>query len=253
VNVQVGDRLADDVVDRYERPLSSQGIDQCTSDLLRGRQQRLHQALRQVQQRVDVLQRSDEDMALEDRSVIKERDHLVSTQDDRSLDIAAADLAEHVVGHRHETSAIGIRRRELNRVGRLSNISSIMMGYMSTPAYSPPGWPSQVRPPGAPGWEATAIAYLLDCCPADFRTYRVLRNHPIVLAQFALHFVNGQQEASERGLAEVRTSLGEYVEPDIVEAATQAWLEQGARLVRTRRAVALLEEALRGRVFVRKL
>jgi hypothetical protein len=81
----------------------------------------------------------------------------------------------------------------------------------------------------------------------------VLRNHPVVLAQFAMHFVKGQQEASERGLAEVRTSISDYVEPDIVDAATQAWLEQGAQLVRTRRAVALLDEALRGRVFVRKL
>jgi hypothetical protein len=124
---------------------------------------------------------------------------------------------------------------------------------MSTRAYAPPGWPSAVRPPGAPGWEASAITYLLDCCPADFRAYRVLRNHPVVLAQFAIHFVNGQQETSERGLAGVRTSLSEYVEPEIVEAATQAWLEQAARLVRIRRAVALLDEALRGRVFVRKL
>jgi hypothetical protein len=68
-----------------------------------------------------------------------------------------------------------------------------------------------------------------------------------------MQFVNGQQEVSQRGLAEVRTSLGDYVDPDIVEAAAQAWLEQGARLTRTRRAVTLLEEALRGRVFVRKL
>ena len=124
---------------------------------------------------------------------------------------------------------------------------------MSSSAYVPPGWPSEVRPPGAPGWEATAIAYLLDCCPADFRAYRVLRNHPVVLAEFASHFVEGQHEASQRGLAAVRTSLSESVEPDIVEAATEVWLEQGARLVRTRRSVALLADALRGRVFVRKL
>ena len=132
-------------------------------------------------------------------------------------------------------------------------MSSNKLRAVSTSAYAPPGWPNQVRPPGAPGWEATAIAYLLDCCPADFRAYRVLRNHPVVLAQFAMQFVNGQQEASQRGLAVVRTSLSDYVDPDIIEAAAQAWLEQGARLARTRRAVALLEEALRGRVFVRKL
>ena len=112
---------------------------------------------------------------------------------------------------------------------------------------------AQVRPPGAAGWEATVISYLLDCCPPDFRTYRVLRNHPVVLAQFATHFVNGQHEASQRGLAAVRTSISEYVDAEVVEAATQAWLEQGARLARTRRAVALIEEALHGRVFVRKL
>ena len=51
----------------------------------------------------------------------------------------------------------------------------------------------------------------------------------------------------------IRTSLSEYVEPDVVAAATEAWLEQGARLARTRRSVTLLAEALRGRVFVRKL
>ena len=126
-------------------------------------------------------------------------------------------------------------------------------GGVTTPAFVPPGWPRQVRPPGTSGWEATAIAYLLDCCPPDFRAYRVLRNHPVVLAQFATHFVNAYDEASQRGVAAVRTSLSEYVEPDVVEAATEAWLEQGARLARTRRAVALVEEALRGRVFVRKL
>jgi hypothetical protein len=128
-----------------------------------------------------------------------------------------------------------------------------MLRLVSSSAYAPPGWPSQVRPPGAPGWEATAIAYLLDCCPPDFRAYRVLRNHPVVLAEFASHFVDGQHEAAQRGLAEVRTSLSEYVEPDVVAAATEAWLEQGARLARTRRSVTLLAEALRGRVFVRKL
>jgi len=124
---------------------------------------------------------------------------------------------------------------------------------VTSAAYVPPGWPSEVRPPGVSGWEATAIAYLLDCCPADFRAYRVLRNHPVVLAQFASHFVEGQHDASQRALAEVRTSLSEYVEPDVVDAATEAWLEQGARLARTRRSVSLLAEALRGRVFVRKL
>jgi hypothetical protein len=125
--------------------------------------------------------------------------------------------------------------------------------FESSLAYAPPGWPDEVRPPGAPDWEVTATAFLLDCCPADFRSYRVLRNHPIVLAQFARHFVEGQSQAAQEGLAAVRTGLQDFVEPSVLEEATQAWLEQSARLVRTRRAVAMVEAVLRGRTFVPKM
>lgn len=124
---------------------------------------------------------------------------------------------------------------------------------MTAVIYTPPGWPEAVRAPGAPDWEATAVAFLLDCCPADFRAYLVLRRHPVVLARFAVQFVGSQCEATQNGLADVRTSLSRYVPPEVVAAATEAWLEQSARLVRVRRAVALVEEALRGKVFVRRL
>ena len=124
---------------------------------------------------------------------------------------------------------------------------------MTSPIYTPPGWPDRVRPPGAPDWEATAIAFLLDCCPADFRAYPVLRNHPVVLARFAAQFVEGQYHSTQQGLAGARISLIDYVSAEVVESATEAWLEQSAQLVRVRRAVALVEEALRGKVFVRRL
>ncbi len=119
--------------------------------------------------------------------------------------------------------------------------------------YTPPGWPEQVRPPGAPDWEATATSYLLDCCPADFRAYPVLRRHPVVLARFAAQFVEGHYRAAETGLAGVRVSLVDQVPAEVVESAVDAWLEQRAHLVRVRRAVALIEEALRGKVFIRRL
>src|SRR3712207_7595058 len=51
---------------------------------------------------------------------------------------------------------------------------------------SPPGWPFQVHPPGAPGWERTAASWLLDICPPEYRSYPVLRRHDVVLARFAL-------------------------------------------------------------------
>jgi hypothetical protein len=120
-------------------------------------------------------------------------------------------------------------------------------------AFAPAGWPEEVRPPGAPEWELTAMAFLFDCCPADFRGHAVLRRHPLVLARFAAHFVAGQCRSSQEGLAEIRTSLQRVVAPDVVEAAAQVWLEQVARLARTRRAVTLVEEALRGHVFTPRL
>jgi hypothetical protein len=119
--------------------------------------------------------------------------------------------------------------------------------------YVPPGWPARVRPPGAPEWESTAISFLLDCCPPDFRAYRVLRNHPVVLARFAARFVEGQHRCTQEGLAEIRTSLKDLVASGVIEAAAQAWLAEDARLARTRRAVMLVEQALRGQAFVRKL
>jgi hypothetical protein len=124
---------------------------------------------------------------------------------------------------------------------------------MTSLAYVPPGWPAQVRPPGAPDWESTAIGFLLDCCPPDFRAYRVLRNHPVVLARFAARFVEGQHRCAQEGLAEIRTSLKDLVASGVIEAAAEAWLAEDARLARTRRAVLLIEQALRGQAFVRKL
>ena len=117
----------------------------------------------------------------------------------------------------------------------------------------PPGWPDEVRPPGAEDWESTAVAYLLDCCPPDFREYAVLRRHPVVLARFAAEFVEGQCAAARTGMRGLRVNLGQEVAPDVVESAAEAWKHQQAHLARVRRAVALIEEALRGKVFIRRL
>ncbi len=121
------------------------------------------------------------------------------------------------------------------------------------PAFSPPGWPDAVRPPGSPGWEGTAAVFLLDCCPADFRAYPVLRRHPVVLARFAAVYVSAHQEASAGALGTLRTGLAGQVPPEAVQAAVDAWEEQAALLVRRRREVGLVEDALRGRTFVQRL
>ena len=117
----------------------------------------------------------------------------------------------------------------------------------------PPGWPRRVRPPGAPGWEHTAVAWLLDLCPPEFRSYPVLRRHEVVLARFAVLHVEACQAAVRRGLSEARAELRDVADPDTVESAVETWHVEAARLLAERRAVGLVEEALRGKRFVARL
>lgn len=118
---------------------------------------------------------------------------------------------------------------------------------------SPPGWPHQVRPPGAPDWERSAVGWLLDICPPEFRAYPVLRRHEVVLARFAVLHVEACQSAVRRGLSEARAALRDVADPDTVERAVETWQREQARLLGERRAVGLVEEALRGRRFVARL
>ena len=122
------------------------------------------------------------------------------------------------------------------------------------PTYvAPPGWPAQVRPPDAPDWERTAQNWLLDICPPEYRSYPALRRHVVVLARFAVLYVEAQQAAVRRGLSEARANLRDVAPLDVVDAAVQTWQAEDARLSGARRAVGLVEEALRGRRFVARL
>lgn len=122
-----------------------------------------------------------------------------------------------------------------------------------TTLVTPPGWPAEVRPPGAPDWEGTAMAWLLDLCPPEYRSYPALRRHVVVLARFTALHVEASTRAVERGLSEARGGLREVAPPDVVEAAVQTWHREAARLLGVTRAVGLVEEALRGRRFRARL
>ena len=94
---------------------------------------------------------------------------------------------------------------------------------------------------------------MLDLCPPDFRGYPGLRKHVVVLARFAVLHVEAGQAAARRGLSEARSELRDVATPDVVEAAVQTWMIEDARLAGVRRAVGLVEEALRGRRFIARL
>jgi hypothetical protein len=123
---------------------------------------------------------------------------------------------------------------------------------MSRPV-APPGWPPQVRPPGAPDWERTAANWLLDICPPEYRSHPALRRHLVVLARFAVLHVEASQHAVNRGLSEARGALRDVADESAVEAAVETFHCEAARLLGVHRSVGLVEEALRGRRFVARL
>lgn len=118
---------------------------------------------------------------------------------------------------------------------------------------SPPGWPQGVRPPDAPDWEASAVEFLLDCCPAGFRNHPVLCRQPLVLARFAAWQLDGAARAGELDLRSLRTALARQVPPEVVAQAVEVWQEVGAQLLRRRREVRLVADALCGARFVARL
>lgn len=117
----------------------------------------------------------------------------------------------------------------------------------------PSGWPESVSAPGTQRMESDAVGFLLDCCPPDYRAYPLLRREAVVLARFAADQVEGQLRSTRKALSQARVGLGEVVGPEVLDGAVSMLESEESRLIRLRRAVALVEEALRGKVFMRKL
>ncbi len=120
-------------------------------------------------------------------------------------------------------------------------------------AYLPPGWPAGVHPPGSQDFEQTAVAWLLDVVPPDYRLYGVLRRHPAALASLARHHLAASVEGARQGYRTARTELGEALPPHGVDAVLAAYRNEGRRLVATASAVGLVERALRGETFTPRL
>ena len=120
-------------------------------------------------------------------------------------------------------------------------------------AYLPPGWPTGVHPPDSDDFETTAVAWLLEIVPPDYRLHGVLRRHPVALAAMARHHTSACVEGARAGYRTVRTELAEELPPHAVDAVLTAYRTEGRRLAATARAVALVERAIRGEIFAPKL
>jgi hypothetical protein len=120
-------------------------------------------------------------------------------------------------------------------------------------AYLPPGWPAGVHPPDSEEFEQTAVTWLLDVVPPDYRLHGVLRRHPYALAVLARHHVAACVRGARDGYRSARTELGGKLPPGGVEAVLEVYRAEGSRLVDTARAVDLVGRALRGEVFTPQL
>jgi hypothetical protein len=81
----------------------------------------------------------------------------------------------------------------------------------------------------------------------------VLRRHPLVLARFATAAVEGAVAAVDSALRTMRTDLRERVPPETIDAAVAALEQEKHRLQTNRRAVEVVERALRGERWVPRL
>jgi hypothetical protein len=110
-----------------------------------------------------------------------------------------------------------------------------------------------VHPPGSDDFETTAVAWLLEIVPPDYRLHGVLRRHPVALAAMARHHTSACVEGARAGYRTVRTELAEELPPHAVDAVLTAYRTEGRRLAATARAVVLVERAMRGEVFMPRL
>ena len=119
--------------------------------------------------------------------------------------------------------------------------------------YIPPGWPAGVHPPGSEEFESTAVGWLLDVVPPDYRLHGVLRRYPIALAVMARHHSKACVEGAREGYRTARTELAGVLPPHAIDTILAAYRKEGARLAETARAVDLVERALRGEVFTPRM
>jgi hypothetical protein len=98
----------------------------------------------------------------------------------------------------------------------------------------------------------TAVTWLLDVVPPDYRLHGVLRRHPLALAVLARHHLAACVQGAREGYRTARTELAS-LPPGGVDAVLEVYRAEGRRLVETARAVDLVGRALRGEVFTPQL
>jgi len=110
-----------------------------------------------------------------------------------------------------------------------------------------------VHPPGSEDFESTAVGWLLDVVPPDYRLHGVLRRYPVALAALARYHSKACVEGARQGYRAARTELAGALPPHAIDTVLAAYRKEGARLAATAEAVDLVERALRGEEFTPRM
>ena|SRR5690625_2758002 len=108
-----------------------------------------------------------------------------------------------------------------------------------------PDWPASVHPPGADSFEQTALVWLFDHVPADYRLHGVLRRHPVALSRLARQYVSATLEAAREGYRTARVDLRDHVPPRALDQVMNAYLAEGRRTAALLRSISAVDTALR--------
>ncbi|WP_017609906.1 hypothetical protein [Nocardiopsis xinjiangensis] len=108
-----------------------------------------------------------------------------------------------------------------------------------------PDWPASVHPPGADSFEQTALVWLFDHVPADYRLHGVLRRHPVALSRLARQYVSAALEAAREGYRTARVDLRGHLPPHALDQVMNAYLAEGQRTAVLLRSIEAVDTALR--------
>ena len=106
-------------------------------------------------------------------------------------------------------------------------------------------WPASVHPPGSDSFEQTALEWLFDHVPADYRLHGVLRRHPVALSRRARQYVSATLDAAREGYRTARVDLRDQLPPHALDQVMNAYLAEGQRTAGVLRSIEAVDGALR--------
>jgi len=100
---------------------------------------------------------------------------------------------------------------------------------------------------------STAVIWLLDLCPADYRCYQVLTRHAVALTWIAVQHTRAAIEGNQRALSTMRVDLGRALEPHVLEQMLTVLRQERERLVAAHRGAWAVGQDLEGYGHVSRL